>query len=168
MPEALTGGCLCGAVRFRTTKAPLRTLVCHCSFCQRMTGSTSYAESLFQFDDVEFSGGEVRRYAHRSDTSGKNVFVEFCPSCGTTLGLTFERWPDLRAISRGCYDDPDAVQVTANIWTRSAQSGVPLPAGIDCFLEARMTLDGQANTPQRFDVPVMPQRDRDTKGGKED
>jgi hypothetical protein len=126
-----------------------------------MTGSTSYAESLFQINDVEFLRGEIRRYAHRSDTSGKNVFVEFCPVCGTTLGLTFERWPDLRAISRGCYDDPNAVQITANIWTRSAQSGIPLPADIDCFLEARASLDGQSNTPHRFDTPVMSRHNRD-------
>jgi hypothetical protein len=156
MSESLTGGCLCGSVRFRATRPPLRTLVCHCTFCQRLTGSTSYAESIFQVGDVELSGGEIRKYEHRSDTSGKKVFVEFCPNCGTTIGLTFERWPDLRAVSRGCYDDPDSVQITANIWTRSAQSGVPLPAGIDCFLEARATLDGQAHTPARFDAPVMP------------
>lgn len=161
MPDSLTGGCLCGSIRFRASKAPLRTLVCHCTFCQRMTGSSAYAESLFQVEDVTFSGEGIRRYTHRSDSSGKNVFVEFCSNCGTTLGLTFERWPDIRAISRGCYDDPNAVEVTANIWTRSAQSGVALPAGIDCFLEARMTLDGQANVPQRFDSPIMSVGDRD-------
>jgi hypothetical protein len=126
-----------------------------------MTGSSNYAESLFRIEDVAFTGQRARRYPHTSDTSGKKVFVEFCPNCGTTLGLTFERWPDMRAISRGCLDDPNAVQITANIWTRSAQSGVPLPAGIDCFLEARMTLDGHANVPERFDSPVMPPSRRD-------
>lgn len=156
MTAPLTGGCLCGSVRFQASKPPARTLVCHCTFCQRMTCSSNYAESLFQIGDVSFTGPAVRRYAHRSDTSGQQVFVEFCPHCGTTVGLTFERWPDVRAISRGCFDDPDAVQITANIWTRSAQSGVPLPGGIDCFREARMTLDGQAHVPERFGSPVMP------------
>ena len=158
MDKPLTGGCLCGSIRFEASKPPARTLVCHCTFCQRVTGSSNYAESLFSIDDVRFTGESVRRYAHTSDTSGKKVYVEFCPNCGTTLGLTFERWPDMRAISRGCFDDPDAVEITANIWTRSIQSGVPLPAGIDCFAEARMTLDGQANVPQRFKSPVMPER----------
>ena len=115
MTQTLTGGCLCGSVRFRAATAPLRTLVCHCTFCQKMTGSTSYAESIFRIEDVAISGGETRKFAHRSDSSGKNVYLEFCASCGTTIGLTFERWPEIRAISRGCYDDPDAVEVTVPV-----------------------------------------------------
>ena len=54
-----------------------------------MTGSSFYAESLFPIEAVEFGDGEMRRYEHRSDGSGKKVFVHFCPNCGTSLGLTF-------------------------------------------------------------------------------
>ncbi len=106
-------------------------------------------------DAVQFSGTPMRSYAHRSDSSGKQVMVHFCETCGTTLSSSFERWPDLRAISRGTMDAPEDVEVTAHIWTRSAQSGGALPAGIDCFDQARASLDGVAATPQRFDVPVM-------------
>lgn len=155
MTSDLEGGCLCGNIRFRATQAPLRTLVCHCTFCQWMTGSSSYAESLFPIDAVEFTSGQPRKYAHTSDESGKKVYVEFCANCGTTLGLTFQRWPELRAISRGCYDDPNAVSVTANIWARSAQSGVALPSGIDCYSGARATLDGLPERPVRYETPVM-------------
>jgi len=153
--QTIDGGCLCGSVRYRATQPPLRTLVCHCSFCQRMTGSLAYSESLFPMDAVQFSGAPMRSYAHRSDSSGKQVVVHFCATCGTTLSLSFERWPDVRAISRGSMDTPGRVDVTAHIWTRSAQSGGALPAGIDCFAQARASLDGVARTPQRFDVPVM-------------
>ena len=154
MSFILEGGCLCGAVRFHAHQAPLRTLVCHCTFCQRVTGSAFYAESLFPMEAVEFNG-EVRRYEHTSDESGRKVYVEFCPTCGTTIGLTFERWPDLRAVSRGSYDNPNAVDITSNIWTRSAQSGVALPAGIDCFAKARLTAGGQPEHPSNFPEPVM-------------
>ena len=155
MSQTIDGGCLCGSVRYRAAQPPLRTLVCHCRFCQRMTGSMAYSESMFPMDAVQFSGAPMRSYAHRSDSSGKNVMVHFCASCGTTVSLSFERWPDVRAISRGTMDVPEAVEVTAHIWTRSAHSGGALPAGIDCFDQARASLDGTAETPQRFDVPVM-------------
>lgn len=155
MSVNLEGGCLCGAVRFHVNQAPLRTLVCHCTFCQRVTGSSFYAESLFPIEAVEFNAGVVRKYEHISDGSGKTVFVEFCPTCGTTIGLTFERLPDLRAVSRGCYDNPNAVDITSNIWTRSAQSGVALPAEIDCFAKARVTLEGQPEHPSKYPKPVM-------------
>lgn len=149
------GGCLCGSMRFRIHGDPIRTLVCHCRFCQRMTGSTSYAEALFPFDAVEFSGAPTSQYEHLSQGSGKMVHVHFCSRCGTSLALTFERWPQYRAISRGSFDDPNWVTVGSHIWTDSAQSGVTLPADTDCFPEARATLDGQARTPQRFAAPVL-------------
>ncbi|MFT4192778.1 MAG: GFA family protein [Comamonas sp.] len=155
MPEKLEGGCLCGSVRFTVNQPPLRTFACHCTFCQRVTGSSFYAESIFHNDAVQFNEGELRQYEHVSDGSQKKVIVHFCPSCGTTVGLTFERWPDMRAISRGCYDDPNAVQITSHIWTRSAQTGVVLPALVDCFAEARASLDGKPAQASNYETPVM-------------
>lgn len=153
--STLQGGCLCGKVRFTVSQPPLRTFACHCTFCQRVTGSAFYAESIFQRDAIQFNDGELRQYAHVSDGSQKKVFVHFCPVCGTTVGLTFERWPDMQAISRGCYDDPNAVDISSHIWTRSAQTGVVLPALVDCFAEARASLDGQPAQPARHETPVL-------------
>ena len=155
MFKQLEGGCLCGQVRFRTSQAPMRTLACHCKFCQRVTGSSYFAESMFAMDAVQFNGAALSSYAHTSEGSGKKVYVHFCPQCGTTVSLTFERWPDVRGIARGCYDDPNAVQVTSHVWTESAQSGTALPEGVDCFARARMTLDGQAEPSTRHALPVM-------------
>lgn len=143
-------GCLCGRVRYRIHCNPSRTLVCHCRFCQRMTGSTSCAEALFPSDAVEFWGATASQYDHVSRGSGKVVHVHFCSSCGTTVALTFERWPEFPAISRGSREDPKRVSVGSHIRTDAAQMGVTLPANTDCFRAARATLDGQARTPQRF------------------
>ena len=155
MSVVLEGGCLCSKVRFRASQPPVRTFACHCTFCQRVTGTSFYAESIFPLDAVQFNGGELRQYEHLSAGSQKKVFVHFCPTCGTTVGLTFERWPEVRAISRGCFDDPNAVEVTSHIWTESAQTGVVLPAGIDCFARARARLDGQPEHATKHDMPVM-------------
>ena len=104
---------------------------------------------------VQFNEGELRQYEHISDVSKKKVSVHFCPSCGTTVGLTFERWPAFRAISRGCFDDPNAVELSSHIWVRSAQTGVVLPGQVDCFAEARATLDGTPLQPSRHRTPVF-------------
>lgn len=156
--EVHEGGCLCRAVRYRARGPALRTLVCHCHFCQRMTGSTSYANAVFPGDAVEFSG-TLKVYTHTSDTSGKAVHLHFCPTCATTVALTFERWPDYRAISRGTLDDPDRVSVDAHVWTESAQVGVVLPASTDCYKHARTKLDGSPESAERFTVPVSARPD---------
>lgn len=155
MTKELEGGCLCGKVRFRTTQAPMRTLACHCNFCQRVTGSSYFAESIFSIDAVKFNDGLLSQYEHISDGSKKKVFVHFCSNCGTSVSLTFERWPDIRGISRGCYDDPNAVAVSSHIWTQSAQTGTALPEDVDCFATARATLDGQPEPSVRHAVPTM-------------
>jgi len=155
MSASLTGGCLCSRVRFLATQRPQRTLACHCTFCQRLTGTAYYIESIFAFDAVTFEGGEIKTYEHVSDTSGKKVFAHFCAHCGTTLGLTFERWSDIRAVSRSCLDTPNEVPIDAHIWTRSAQAGVVFPAGVDCFAQSRYMPNGQSEVPTRHKHPVM-------------
>jgi hypothetical protein len=131
----------------------MRTLSCHCRFCQKMTGSTSYAESMFPIAAVEVRG-DLSTYDHRSETSGQAVHLHFCPRCGTTVTLTFDRWPEFRAISRGTFDDPNWVEIGSHIWTESAQTGVVLPAGVDCFRKARATLEGHPLEPIRYPSPT--------------
>ena len=155
MTQELEGGCLCGKVRFRTAQAPLRTFACHCTFCQRVTGSSYFAESIYPTNAVVLNAGALSRYEHISDGSKKKVFVHFCPNCGTTVLLTFERWPEIRGISRGCYDDPHAVEVSSHIWTQSAQTGTALPQEVECFAKARAMLEGQAELCTWHTVPVM-------------
>jgi hypothetical protein len=148
------GGCLCGAVRYAVTGPPVRTMVCHCTFCQRFTGSSFYAESIFRDEQVRLAGEPMRVYEHRSDGSGKLVYLHFCGRCSTTVSLTFERSPGFRALSRGTFDDPNWVQAQAHIFTRSAQSGTVLPAHVPCFAGHRITIDGAAEPSQVFQAPA--------------
>jgi hypothetical protein len=155
MSALLTGGCLCSSVKFRATQRPLRTLACHCTFCQRLTGTAFYVESIFAIDAVKFDGGDITTYEHISDSSGKKVYAHFCARCGTTLGLTFERWTDIRAVSRSCFDLPNDIAIDAHIWTRSAQAGIALPSGVDCFARSRYMPCGQTEAPARYERPIM-------------
>jgi hypothetical protein len=145
------GGCLCGDTRYRTTAEPLRVTVCHCTFCQRFTGSAYLVEPIFNRNDVVFSGAPLKAYDHRSDSSHKRVTLRFCGRCGTTLYLDLERFPDILGLCGGTFDDPNWFERNAetcrHIFTRSAQVGVVLPPGLAIYREHALHLDGTANEP---------------------
>jgi hypothetical protein len=133
MSEIHEGGCLCGSVRYRTTGDPVAATVCHCRFCQRRTGSAFSEPVLFKADQVEFSGGPLAVYEHRSDESGRWLRLEFCPRCGATVTWTSERRPGVRSIAGGTFDDTRWLKIVRHIWARSAQPWVSIPADVECF-----------------------------------
>jgi hypothetical protein len=143
------GGCLCGDVRYRITAQPLRVTICHCTFCQRLTGSAFLVEPIFRRADVSFYGAVARRYDHQSDSSRKRVSVNFCGTCGTTIYLDLERFPEIVGLCGGTFDDPNWFDRSQcrHIFTRSAQAGVVLPAGVDLYQEHTLRLDGTPTQP---------------------
>ena len=85
MTQVHEGGCLCGAVRYKVTGDPLRSHVCHCTFCQRRTGSAAGLVAVFEGKNVEIQGGPLTTYEHRSDESGRwlgpNGTPEYVAAC---------------------------------------------------------------------------------------
>jgi hypothetical protein len=156
------GGCLCGAIRYRTLADPQRVTVCHCTFCQRITGSAFLVEPVFKKADVEFSGAALSAYDHRSDTTNTIVTVKFCGHCGTTLCLDLERAPDVVPLCAGTFDDPNwfdrAPDRYRHVFTRSAQAGVVLPAGVNIYEAQAVRADGIPNAPTVFADAVMVER----------
>jgi len=143
------GGCLCGDVRYSTSVEPLRVTICHCTFCQRFTGSAFLVEPIFRKEDVVFSGRAAKTFDHRSDGSAKRVTLHFCGKCGTTLHLSFERFPGFLGLCAGTFDDPNwfdrSAEKCRHIFTRSAQNGVVLPAGLETYPGHAIQLDGTPN-----------------------
>lgn len=133
MPEVHEGGCVCGAVRYRATSAPIRTTVCHCTFCQRRTGSAFGFIAYFKQQDVEITRGVLRSYEHRSDESNRRLRMEFCPTCGTTVTLTVELLPGALGLAGGTFDDPSWLKIERHTWTRSAHPWVIVPPDVEQF-----------------------------------
>jgi hypothetical protein len=126
------GGCLCRGVRYTIRGEPLRGTVCHCTFCQRLTGSAFVAEAIIPKENVTIHG-TFQTYEHQSDESGYLVTTQFCPTCGVTFGMTFERFPDVQAIMFGTLDDPNWPKVQKHIFTRSALRWMQYPPGVETF-----------------------------------
>lgn len=138
MAQIHEGGCSCGTVRYRVTSAPLRTSVCHCTFCQRRTGSAFGIGVFFRDEDVEFLGGELKSYEHRSDETQRWLRLQYCASCGNTVTWTVEALPGMRAIAGGSFDDPNWLDLNRHVWTRSAQKWMTIPPGVERFDEGSL------------------------------
>ena len=126
------GGCLCGVVRYRAQGEPSRTVVCHCKFCQRATGSAFAIWPTYPHARVDIIGS-ILSYEHRSDESGRWIRLDFCPRCGTTVSSRFEKGPGEIAILGGTFDDASWIRVDRQVWTRSAPHWSPMPEGIESF-----------------------------------
>ncbi len=107
MAKSREGGCVCGAVRYRVKAAPQVGLICHCTWCQKRTGSAFSFNAYFLEKDVEIVSGRLSQYEHRSDETGRWLRTEFCPVCGTPITRTAELRPGWRAIAAGTLDDPE-------------------------------------------------------------
>ena len=131
------GGCVCGSVRYVAKGDPLRVTVCHCTWCQRRTGTAFAVVAAFDDDKVDLNGGARGKYRHISDETGRWLDVEFCPKCGTNVGFTLERRPGLRAIDSGTFDDPGWLRTDQHhfryIFLRSAQKWSEVPAGAETY-----------------------------------
>ena len=157
-----TGGCLCGAIRYSVSADPVRVTICHCTFCQKVTGSAYLVEPVFRREDVSFSGARLRTFVHRSDSSHKGITINFCAKCATKIHLEMERFPDVWGLFGGTFDDPNWFDRDAancrHIFTRSAQRGVVLPPGVKTFASHAMPFDDTANPPKVLAHPVVVSR----------
>lgn len=114
----ITGGCLCGAVRFRTRAAPIATRYCWCRDCQRFAAGNATVNVVFPRQAVTIEG-EPAVYESLAD-SGTRMRRSFCPKCGTPLFSEAEPRPHVIIVRAGALDDPSLAEPSAAIWTSSA------------------------------------------------
>jgi hypothetical protein len=115
----ITGGCQCGAVRYRIAGALGRASICHCRMCQKAFGGPFGPLVSARIEDLTWTRGERKRFA-----SSNKVERGFCGDCGTPL--TFEYSPKWIDVSIGSLDEPSlavpTVQLEAGsrwLWTDS-------------------------------------------------
>ena len=131
-----TGGCQCGAIRYRLLGAPAALYACHCRLCQQQSASAFGMSMLVERDAIAFSGAKPRVYLTSGD-SGRRKHCAFCGECGTRLYHTYHAGDGGRStlsIKAGSLDDTSSLAPTHHLWTRSAQPWVaPLLEDAVCF-----------------------------------
>jgi len=137
MAERHEGGCVCGAVRYVAHGDPERVTVCHCTWCQRRTGSAFGVEVVFRTAAVTVSGDTLRTWRHNSDESGRWLDQQFCSRCGTNIGIALEAVPGIRTIAAGTFDDPSWLSreryLFHYVYLRSARDWSAIPDGVERY-----------------------------------
>jgi hypothetical protein len=133
---ALTGGCLCGGVRFELTEPPRDAGYCHCTRCQRRTGTAASAQARIDGRTFRLLAGEdlVRAWRHPDGGFEKC----FCPRCGAQLYARNPDAPDQMSVRLGAFDADPGVRPAWRAWVAFAAPWEPIPDdGLERHDEAR-------------------------------
>jgi hypothetical protein len=114
-----SGGCLCGKVRYSANAEPLFAGLCHCSDCQKFSGSAFAAVFAVPQPAVSVTG-TLKTFTKNGD-SGKATHRQFCPECGSPIMDEADLMPGAVMIYVGTLDDPSQVNPGMQIYCASAQ-----------------------------------------------
>ena len=125
--QKITGGCLCGAVRYTANGPSLRMHLCHCRDCKRFTGTAFGAGIVFPATSVVVDG-ELRSFDVMGG-SGHLVHRKFCSRCGSGVLVTADVKTDIVVVQAGSLDDPSLFIPTTEFFTDAALVWVHTPGG---------------------------------------
>ena len=131
----LTGGCLCGGVRFEITEPPLSAVYCHCTRCQRRTGSAAAISARLAPGSLRITEGEDLVRGFEPDGG---FAKDFCGRCGGALWSRDPADPDVRAVRLGTIDGDPGIRPSARQFVDYAAVWEPIPDdGLPRFPERR-------------------------------
>ena len=99
MNTLYTGRCTCGDVQYRMTAEPMSVHCCHCTWCQRETGSAFVLNALIETEHLEVLGGAPVTIDTPSN-SGKGQKIVRCPTCYVALYSHYAGMGDILAFVR--------------------------------------------------------------------
>ena len=127
----MTGGCQCGAVRYRLSGTCPAAYACHCRECQRQSGSAFALSLPVRRADLVLTG-VTAQWERATDSGGRSV-ATFCPSCGTRLHHAPGETSEWLTVKAGTLDDPSALTLLGHLWTRSKQVWLDLDPGVPAY-----------------------------------
>ena len=121
----LTGHCLCGQVRFEVTEPLVSAGYCHCTRCQRRTGTASAASARIAPGSLRvLSGEDFLRSYDPPDHGFKKVF---CSGCGGHLWSQSQDDQEVKSIRLGAIDGDPGIRPSYHAFVAYAASWEPIP-----------------------------------------
>lgn len=124
----ITGGCLCGKIRYSADAEPRFVSLCHCRDCQKFTGSAFATVIAWPKTAVAVTGA-LKGFTKLGD-SGKPIARFFCPDCGASIMDEAEALPGIVMIAAGTLDDPGWMKPTSEIYCANAQPWLRFDAAL--------------------------------------
>jgi hypothetical protein len=125
MPELpLTGGCLCGGVRFEVTEPLVSASYCHCTRCQRRTGTAASAQARIVPGSLRITAGEELVREFRPPDGSPKVF---CSACGSALWSRTPDVPGAFGVRLGALDGDPGVRPSVRQFVAYAAAWEPIP-----------------------------------------
>ena len=125
----MTGGCNCGALRFRMESAPIITHCCHCLMCQKVSGSAFRVNAMIETDRLTVTQGTPESFH-----GAGSLKVVRCAACGFALWSHHPRLGEAIAfVGVGMLDQGERLSPEAHYFTRSKHPWVRLPDGVPAF-----------------------------------
>ena len=129
------GHCLCGGVRFELTEEPLGAGYCHCTRCQRRTGTAAAVSARVAPGSLRVLSGEEVLREYRPDAGFAKVF---CSGCGSAMWARHPEDPDVVSVRMGAFDSDPGVRPSYRQYVAYAAPWEPLPDdGLERFPERR-------------------------------
>ena len=128
----ISGGCLCGRVRYSSDAPPAMIAACHCTHCQKQSGSAFSMNVGVPGQQLRVEGDSLASYED-TGSSGLPVLRHFCRNCGSPIFSEVKAIPGLSFVKAGTLDDASWVKPAVQIWGASKQPWAVLPAGLPEF-----------------------------------
>ncbi|MBA8876769.1 GFA family protein [Phyllobacterium myrsinacearum] len=114
------GSCHCGKIKFEAEINPDSVTICHCTDCQRLTGTAFRVSVPATASSLHFISGEPRTYRKTAD-SGRQRVQGFCADCGTPIYSTStDPHPSRYGLRVGCLSQRTQLAPRQEVWLRSA------------------------------------------------
>jgi len=120
----LTGGCLCGGVRYEVTEPPAVAGYCHCTRCQRRTGSAAAVSAMLVPGSLRITAGEELLGSFDPPDGWSKVF---CSACGGALWAQSRDDPNLVGVRLGTFDTDPGLRPSYRQFTAYAAPWEPIP-----------------------------------------
>jgi hypothetical protein len=130
--KTLTGGCFCGAVRYKLLDAPMFIQCCHCTDCQNQTGGPFAINGLIETKNIQKIKGTLERIP-MSPPKKRPHDIYRCKKCKVALWSDYGRRPQLRFLRVSTIDRPHNLKPNAHIFTRSKVPWIKIPKSVPSF-----------------------------------